>query len=193
MKYNPDVHHRRSIRLKGFDYNQASAYFVTMVCRSREPVLESNADREIVQRVWNSLPNRFPSIELDEFVIMPNHVHGIIVITDARITNPVGAIHELPLLNDRKQRRLMALPKIIGYFKMNTGKQINRLHQQQGIPFWQRNYYEHIIRNETDLNRIRQYIRDNPLNWEIDEENPQKKAGAIHELSLQSLPPLFPK
>ena len=101
---------------------------------------------------------------MDEFIIMPNHIHGIIFI--------VGAIHELPL---QKYRRKMLLPKVIGYFKMNTAKQFNQILNRTGQPFWQRNYYEHIIRNEKELNRIREYIQNNPLKWELDRENPISK------------------
>ncbi|MCX7984388.1 MAG: hypothetical protein N3A63_05755, partial [Bacteroidetes bacterium] len=114
-----------------------------------------------------------PNVTLDEFVIMPNHIHGVIIINENDI---VGAIHELPL-QDIKQRRLMTLPKIIGRFKMNVGKHINQLRNTPGIPVWQRNYYEHIIRNEKELNTIREYIINNPLQWEIDSENPINKNG----------------
>ena len=179
MKYNPDIHHRRSVRLKGFDYTQPGAYFVTMVCRDRELLLESDVSAGIVRSVWNSLPRRFPSVELDEFIVMPNHVHGIIVITDNKATASVGAIHELPLQNNWKQRWIMTLPKVIGYLKMNTAKRSNQLNQRSGQPLWQRNYYEHIIRTEDELNCIRQYILNNPFTWETDEENPNRGKGAV--------------
>jgi REP element-mobilizing transposase RayT len=110
---------------------------------------------------------------------MPNHVHGIIVIIHNE-TNPigaigdrdVGAIHELPLRNELSHRRRMLIPKIVGYFKMNTAKEINQIRNTPGVPVWQRNYYEHIIRDERDLDRIRAYIAENPLRWPEDEENP---------------------
>ena len=104
---------------------------------------------------------------------MPNHIHGIILIIDKDST--VGAIHELPLQNGRKQRREMLLPKIIGYFKMNTAKQINKLLNRSGQKFWQRNYYEHIIRNKYSLEQIQEYVHYNPLKWELDRENPNRK------------------
>ena len=108
---------------------------------------------------------------MDEFVIMPNHVHGIIsIVSDSE----VGAIHELPLqqYNNWKERRRMVLPKIIGRFKMNSAKHINQIRNTLGIPVWQRNYYEHVIRDEEELNRIREYILTNPSQWEKDENNP---------------------
>jgi len=109
---------------------------------------------------------------------MPNHFHGIIIIRKGDANEGVGAIHELPLRQkkaspiiptDRHSRRRMLLPKIIGYFKMNTAKHINILRDAKGQNVWQRNYYESIIRNEADLHNIRDYIQSNPLQWEFDE------------------------
>jgi len=146
---------RRSLRLKEYDYSRGGAYFITICTYNRECVLGNVADEEmilnqsgnIVLACWNSLLERYDNIELDKFVVMPNHVHGIIKIIDH-----VGAIHELPLqtanTNQKTKRRRMLIPKIVGYFKMNSSKQINTIRNSTGIPVWQRNYYEHIIRNE---------------------------------------------
>lgn len=170
---NSRIHHRRSIRLKEYDYSTPNAYFVTICAFQKQYLfgeiengeMKLNNDSRIVQEQWNELPQKFPGIKLDEFVIMPNHVHGIVWITDKNDSIPVGAIHELPL------RRRMIIPMVIGYFKMNTAKSINTLRQLPGIAVWQRNYYEHVIRNEHDLIRIREYIQNNPLKWTIDPEN----------------------
>ncbi len=120
----------------------------------------------IIADCWFQIRNKYQNIELDEFIIMPNHIHGIIQIV-------VGAIHELPLQpfqsNNPLSRRKMLLPKIIGYFKMNSAKQINKLRGLTGMHVWQRNYYDHIIRNEDELNRIRYYIKNNPVNWKDDD------------------------
>ncbi|MFW5862249.1 MAG: transposase [Spirochaetota bacterium] len=142
---------------------------------------------EISMRRWLEIPMHYTNVSLDEYIIMPDHVHGIIIIND--VTNgTVGAIHESPPQrissqqpispfpkNDtngtdeyKKQRRKMTLPKIIGRFKMNTAKQINQLRQTPGTTVWQRNYYEHIIRDEHELNRIRHYIAQNPAKWRND-------------------------
>lgn len=88
----------------------------------------------------------------------------------SRVSN-VGATHELPL----RSRQKMLLPKLIGYFKMNTAKKINQMFNLSGKAFWQRNYYEHVIRSEEELKRIREYIQNNPLRWELDRENPKSK------------------
>ena len=172
--YDSSKHHRRSIRLNGYDYSQAGAYFVTICTEARECLFGEIVDAEmrlnehgrIVCECWDVIPQRFPNVELDEFVVMPNHVHAIIVITD---DNGVGAIHELPL---QMQRRKMLLPKVVGYFKMNAAKRINLARDTQGTPVWQRNYYEHIVRNERELERIRAYIAGNPAMWDKDENNP---------------------
>jgi putative transposase len=172
MKYDPQKHHRQSIRLRQYDYSWPGAYFVTICLRAKECVLGEIVDGEmrlseigqIVRDVWNSLPARYSDIELDAFAIMPNHMHGVIVIVGG-----VGAIHELPL---REQRRNMLLSKIMGYFKMNTAKRINELRGTPGVPFWQRNYWEHVVRDDIDLNRIRQYIENNPQRWHEDQLNP---------------------
>ncbi len=155
--------HRKSLRLSGYNYSQTGAYFITMCVNNRELYFENFPElKNILHTKWTELERKFQEIELDEFVIMPNHLHGILFI--------VGAIHELPLQN----RHNMVLPKAIGYFKMNTAKLINQMLNRSG-PFWQRNYYEHIIRNENELNRIREYIQNNPLKWELDRENPISK------------------
>jgi len=122
---------------------------------------------KIVQTIWDKLVERFVNITTDQFVIMPNHVHGIIMVNPSN----VGAIHELPLPSGKKQRRRMLLPEIIGYFKMNTAKRINLLRNTPGIPVWQRNYYERVIRSESELFEIRRYVQENHLKWDLDPEN----------------------
>jgi putative transposase len=182
MTYNPDIHHRHSIRLREYDYSAIGAYFVTICVHMRECLyggiingeMELNEVGRMVEEVWKVLPKRFPQVELDEYIIMPNHFHGIVVINNE--SGHVGAIHELPLhhgaISAQMHRRNMLLPKIIGYFKMNSAKGINRLRDMQGVPVWQRNYYERIIRDEKDLNAARKYIAENPLKWVDDQENP---------------------
>lgn len=176
MEYNPEIHHRRSIRLKGYDYSQVGAYFVTICTNNRESFFENESIKEIAEKYWKEIPNNFKNIELDEYIIMPNHLHGIIVIKNVgAVHEPPNnrAIHELPLQS--KQQYKIFLPQIIGWFKMNSAKSINKILKREGQPFWQRNYYEHIVRNETELNKIREYIINNPLKWELDFENPERK------------------
>ena len=176
MPYNPQVHHRRSIRLKGYDYTQPGAYFVTMVTQGRECLLGEVAGTEIrllrsgtiAQRAWLDLPRHYPHVQLDEFCIMPNHLHGIVVLTNDRRG---GSIQVKEGMSDSNQTRPY-LPEIVRAFKSFSARRINALRHTPGIPVWQRNYYEHIVRDEAEWERIRAYIRDNPRRWAQDHENP---------------------
>ena len=130
----------------------------------------------IVRSLWEDLSKHYSDVEMDEFIVMPNHVHGIIVFHGEGTVREVGAIRELPLRFDgdaqRLSRRRMLLPRVIGRFKMTSARSINRLREEPGSAVWQRNYYEHVIRSEPSLDRIRKYIRDNPAQWLLDRENP---------------------
>ena len=127
-----------------------------------------NAYGQIVTECWDDLVNHYPHVELDAFVVMPNHVHGIIVlIQDDQI---VGAGFK-PAPTPHTTRR-HALPEIIRGFKTFSSRRINHIRNTPDVPVWQRSYYEHVIRNEEDLGRIRQYIVDNPACWPEDAENP---------------------
>jgi len=173
---------RRSIRLQGYDYSRAGAYFVTICTENRECLFGDVIDGKtalndagrIAADEWTKTALIRDEIQLDEWVVMPNHFHGIVI-----FSTPVGAIHESPLRMTVTQRRNMALPKLIGRFKMLSAKRINELRQTPGAKLWQRNYYEHIVRNENELNRIRQYIIDNPKNWKSDRNYPTDNAHAV--------------
>lgn len=185
-KYNPDIHHRKSIRLKDYDYADAGTYFVTICALNREclfcQILEAemhlNRFGQIATRCWNEIPRHFPGVELDAFVVMPNHVHGIIVITGV-----VGAKHFVPNQNasplpERKSPRgtqSNSLGAILQNFKSVSTRKINQVRDTRGASVWQRNYYEHIARNERELLAIRDYIENNPANWLNDTENPQQR------------------
>jgi len=170
--------HRHSIRLKGFDYAQPGMYFVTICARNKEWLfgeiqdgkMELNEWGRIVEKCWYEIPKHFEHVSLNEFVIMPNHVHGIISIHSSR--NHVGARHAVPLPKNRKFAGAIpgSLSTIIGSFKSAATKRINESLLLDHMNPWQRNFYEHIIRNMKDLNRIRTYIKENPAHWENDEE-----------------------
>jgi len=177
MKRNPQKHHRRSIRLKDYDYSQAGAYFVTICAHNQRGLFGNIVNGEmklssigkIVQREWNKTPARFPNVELDAFIIMPNHIHGILI---------VGATLVVAHDNRAGTRPAPTLGKIVGSFKSRCVRKCiqNRLNVDK---LWQRNYYEHIIRDEKDLNKIREYIINNPITWELDDENPENIKRAI--------------
>ena len=159
MTYDPPIHHRRSIRLPEHDYSQPGAYFVTICTDNRELSLQAHEVEEAVRSVWLGLPARFPSAVLDEFVIMPNHLHGIIILAPTAAGK--GAASGAPTLG-----------QVIRAFKSLAAIEANRILGSSGRPFWQRSYYEHVIRDEDELNIIRRYICDNPRNWLDDSENP---------------------
>ncbi len=192
MPYNPAIHHRRSIRLHGYDYAQAGAYFVTAVAQGRECLFGEVVDDQmilnemgqVVQAEWERSSDIRREIELDTFVVMPNHVHGIVVITDhnpGEVVGDVGATGRSPLPMDNHTSALIkpgpskrSLGAFIAGFKSVVTKRINEMRATPGGPVWQRNYYERIIRNENELDRARSYIMNNPQQWALDNENPLK-------------------
>ena len=170
---------RRSIRLKGYDYASTGAYFVTICARGLQMFFTDPVLKQIVEETWYSQPKRFPSISLDALAVMPNHVHLIVWL------NAVGA----PLAGARapRPRRAGASPaptlsQVIGAFKSIVATNWRRRNALYGSArVWQRNYYERIIRDEDELNRVRDYILLNPLKWEFDRENPLRVANSQYE------------
>jgi putative transposase len=162
---------RRSIRLKGYDYSQDGGYFVTVCAYGRECLfgqiengqMQLNEYGEIVTDIWRNIPEHYQFVQLDEFVVMPNHIHGIIIISK------VGAGFKPAPTSEVKYH---GLSEIVRAIKTFSARKINILRNTIGLPVWQRNYYEHIIRDEDNLNRIREYIVTNPVRWHEDENNP---------------------
>jgi putative transposase len=180
MKYNPEIHHRRSIRLAGWDYSQPGAYFVTIVTHDRKSIfgridevgagskpapfaMKLSPEGRIVWETWFDLPNHITNIELGEFILMPNHVHFIIWILGLRLARAGAGLEPAPT------GAQTPLPEIVRQFKTFSARRINEMHGTPGQPIWQRNYYEHIIRDDEDYDRIAEYILGNPLSWEHDD------------------------
>jgi putative transposase len=169
---------RRSIRLPGYDYAQNGVYFVTIVTQGRKPLFGDVVDGEMVlnevgrmvEKVWLEIPGHFCGIAVATFIIMPNHVHGIIVIERGDRTSQVGATHESPLRQNVNGPEPGSIGSIVGLFKATVSKRYHVMTNTENIRLWQRNYYEHIIRNEKDHQAAYEYILTNPLNWEKDEE-----------------------
>jgi len=187
-KSNSILHHRRSIRLKGYDYSQAGAYFVTIVTQGREcrfgevvdGAMQLSESGRIAEDCWRAIPDHFPDVELGAFVVMPNHVHGIIILNGNRrgTMDGRGTIYRAPTMDttdrapttEQFQKPVAgSLATILRAYKAAVTRRINRELHLTGI--WQRNYYEHIIRNENEHDRIHRYIEANPLNWGTDSEN----------------------
>lgn len=233
-KFDPQKHHRRSIRLKGYDYSSEGAYYVTIVAQGRECLFGEIIDGEmhlsqygeIIQKWWDEILVHFPNVELGAFVIMPNHVHGIIFIIDNRrgevisphhhpnsnhqenansksldggindegmitnneggetqnqgmgIKNQGGEINDDGVKIKTQGGETPPLPRrtlgqIVAYFKYQSTKEMNKIETENSITkFWQRSYYEHVIRNEKELQQKTDYIMDNPSQWDEDDENP---------------------
>ncbi len=190
---------RQSLRLQNHDYSNPGIYYFTLVTHQREHIFGDfvagrvrwNTAGRIIFDVWEEVPSRFPTVRLLDAMVMPDHFHGILEITrrERAAVPGVAAIHELPLHERpelppqekealrqeeyRISRRRMLLPRVIGYIKMNSAKRINLLLDSPGVPAWQRNYNECIIRDGTELHAMRKYIRNNPALWDNDEEKRQ--------------------
>jgi putative transposase len=172
QRFDSNQTSRRPLRLKEYDYSQGGAYFVT-VCAKHRKMLFGDIVEEgmrlspfglVVKECWQDLPRHYHSLELDAFIVMPNHVHGIFMITG----NPnVGAG-----LKPAPTSKRHALPEIVRALKPFSSRRINEIRRTPGTPVWQRNYYEHVIRNEIDLEDTREYIQNNPLKWLEDENHP---------------------
>jgi len=169
-----------TLRLPDYDYTTPGGYFVT-VCTDNRTCFFGNIVNGtmqlsdfgfIVQKVWVEIPLHFRQVNLDEFIVMPNHLHGIL-----HLNTVVEATHASPLQENGPVKRTLpsgSLGAIIGSFKAAASKQINVLNSISRESIWQRNYYEHIIRNESSLEKIREYICNNPLRWHLDRENPDR-------------------
>ena len=221
-QYNPDIHHRKSIRLIGYDYSQVGLYFITICCEARicrfgyieNGIMTLNIYGKIAYDEWMKLPERFPNVQLDVFQIMPNHIHGIIVITVgatlavAPIVAPIVAQNDAvapivaqnytvapivaqndtvaPIVaqndtgidnNRARVNRAPTIGNIVGAYKslvangcLETYKSKNEIMGK----LWQRNYWEHIIRNDISYHRISEYIINNPVKWIDDKLNPDQ-------------------
>lgn len=188
MTYDPQKHHRQSIRLRQYDYSWPGAYFVTICVREKECVLGEIVNGEmqlsdwgrIVHTFWDAIPEHFPNVFIDGRVTMPNHMHAIINIDHDRrgavaapnIAAPNIAAPFAENAGEETSPLRPTLGQIVAYYKYQTTKRINELRGTPGVPFWQRNYWEHVVRDDIDLNRIRQYIENNPLRWHEDQLNP---------------------
>jgi putative transposase len=206
MKFDPFKHHRRSMRLRGYDYSQAGAYFVTICVQHRQHLFGAVVNGEmdlhdlgmIADECWQAIPNHFPFVELDHYVVMPNHVHGIVVIVDdgrggrgVQLNAPTGQLNastepnaptesNVPTgqLNVRNQDNRFSvispqrktLSVVMRTFKAAVTTRCREIDRADFA--WQSSFYDHIIRNEREWNAIAKYIRENPANWDGDKDNP---------------------
>ncbi len=192
MIYDPKKHHRRSIRLKGYDYSKPGMYYVTIVTHNHKCFFGKiengkmilNEYGEIAQQCWTEITRRFPNIEIDEYIIMPDHIHAIIKITNPPVGTTLavvpdktdGAVVPDKIINNFgtytdtniTDTKPPSLGDIVGAYKSIVSNKCLLVFKQKNQymgKLWQRNYYEHIIKNNTRLSRIRKYIINNPANW----------------------------
>jgi putative transposase len=171
-------HHRRSIRMKDYDYSQPGAYFVTLSSYGRDCLFGEIVDGVMIlspsgkigEQEWLRLERRSPTVTLDEVVIMPDHLHGIIMIQD-KPTNEDALLQSNQMVT-RQQEEFGkpvpgSIPTIIRSFKSSVTLRVNHLRGTKGARVWHRNYYEHIIRSEAELKTVRKYIRENPARFDL--------------------------
>ena len=189
MAFDPQIHHRHSIRVRGYDYSQPGAYFVTLCALKKQCIfgkvqgadVELSQFGEMVRACWLWLGKHYDCVFLDEWILMPNHLHGIIVIQEL---NENGAGRQVPRYPGDSVRsdafrggsrtapttRGKPLGSLIGAFKTVSTRRVNELRGTPSAVLWPRNYYDHIVRNDVELGQIRQYVRTNPLMWHGDPE-----------------------
>ena len=224
MPYDPRRHRRRSIRLRGYDYTQAGAYCVTICARDRASIFGDIVDGvvrlspvgAIVQSCWVSIPDHFPAADLDAFVVMPNHLHGIVVLgsegtacrAPTKGRDPSRPDLELAFSGERFGAPVAgSIPTIVRSFKAAVTRAINEdrgrgtacrafLAERIGplpsgrIPsLWQANYYEHVIRDDRSLESLQAYIAANPARWAEDSLHPDHADQSHHGRSRNHPPP----
>lgn len=204
MKFNPKLHHRQSIRLKGYDYSQSGSYFITICARQRECIFGKIKEGKtilshlgkLVEQEWLALPHRFPHIDLDEYVVMPNHFHGIIhIAVGAGLASAQTASAQIESAQIEapqfKPEQLNPAPPIstlgdiVCAFKSLVFKRhydlIRNNHLDEVAKCWQRNYWERIIRNHQEYNNIQNYIITNPERWSQDSDNLERLLSRMTE------------
>ena len=177
MAFDPVLHHRQSFRWKGFDYSSRGLYFITACTSGRELLFGEVANGrcqlspagQAVRAAWYGLQERFAEVQFDAFVVMPNHMHAILVNVGTGLPAGgrfiQGAASSAPTVG-----------RIMRAFKSVSAIEVNRLLGRNGQPVWQRNYYERVVRNHSEAEAIRRYIGENPARWELDPENPNAKS-----------------
>lgn len=195
---------RRSTRLRGYDYSTPGAYFITTCSHNRlllfgrivNSKVEANRLGAVVEDCWAELPDHYDNIALDAFILMPNHIHGVIIIKDTPTVVGAGLQHAAeamarsaedtstvvgaglqPALPAAVGSRRHSVPEIVRAFKTFSARRINEMRASTGTPVWQRGFYDHIIRSESELDRVRIYIMDNPRRWSEDADNPANWRG----------------
>ncbi len=184
MKYDPAIHYRQSIRLKGHDYSEPGYYFVNICTKNGMSVLGEVENAEvhlsplgkIVDVCWREIPNHYPLARLESSQIMPNHIHSIVTITEPCRDGACPVPTEARTIVKKN-----TLGDIIGSFKSAATKSIHEAGHFVGRTIWQSRYYDHIIRDSISLYFIQQYIELNPLMWEYSRFNRRGKEISLDQ------------
>ena len=188
MTYDPSIHHRKSIRLKEYDYAESGMYFFTVCCHDKKALLghisegeiELNRFGEIVHEVWLDLPKHYAQIKLDEFVVMPNHIHAVVVIDGEKVPYKRNITEQQHNVETWRAASLQSetmtnIANMQGWLSVVIGglkSAITKYAHDNGIPFaWQTRFYDRIVRSQDELNRIGEYIQSNVAQWSIDKLN----------------------
>ena len=171
---------RTSNRLKGWDYASVSAYFVTLVVKDRACIFGDVIDGEmwpspigsVIDESWLWLGEQYDHLKLDAYIVMPNHLHGIVMIDEDDEALNIGIENAVAIQSKPIPKKRKPLGRLIGAFKTVSTKRINELNSTPGASIWQRGFYDRIIRNEQELESVREYILGNPAKWDEDAENP---------------------
>jgi putative transposase len=197
MPYDPKKHHRRSIRLRGHNYSGGGAYFITICVQDKQCMLGRVVDSrmalsecgQVVQDVWDMLPQRFPTLVLDAFQLMPNHLHAVLVIPGTGLEPSLALATGAAVIQTGPQAvgtenstRTPSMGEVVGVFKSISTIAVNCLEARAGRRLLQENFFEHIIRRMDELEKIRDYIRQNPARWHEDPENPDRPCGNCPEV-----------
>lgn len=174
---------RKQVRLRDYDYSKSGYYFITICTKNRKEwfgkagsrIMCLNEFGEIARDLWVEIPTHFKEIGIDEFSVMPNHIHGILIIEEGMVGNAYMRSHQRnAFMHSLQDKTKMLLPKIIQQYKSSVTRKINSMQKDSRFD-WQKSFYDHVIRSERSLESIREYIQNNPLKWDLDRENPLSK------------------
>ena len=182
--YDPHIHHRRSIRLKDYDYSQPGAYFITGCVANQAQLFGKITGNTMhlsdlgksIAATWEGLPNHYAHIDMDVFSLMPNHLHAVLWILPSESEGgPISSEHHGPSVFTITRRFKSLTTNMYWRTLRESG------HSSAGVRLWQRNYHEHVVRDEDELGRIREYIVNNVLRWSLDRENPDRTGTSDFE------------
>lgn len=187
-RHNPNIHHRRSVRLREYDYRSFGAYFITICTYERRSLFGNIREGEVtlsemgayVRAEWMRTAEMRPHVMLDAFVVMPNHFHAVVLFEDMSLSSENdGTATSRACCCTPLPQAPVALGAVVNGFKASVTTRINTLRNTPGVPVWQRNYHEHIVRSGASLQALRKYVATNPARWYEDVLHPEKASNTF--------------